>query len=217
MRNIIPFKIVTLLCAYNLIGRYLHGPDWSGEEVAAIKLGQRSHFSRDIRLRGLEALNLLKELVSNGLLNPIYTDQAGLRVPYHGAVGYWITDIFPDPLGAGEGMIELNDQDIYPCVIDISGFGRKFDDAARQVKNGPKARFGLFAQAVSEFFDTHPVTSENWEAWDFARRKLDKDDAWPKPTWGNELINRAREKQLTIDRSLSADRIPNGPQSIQSR
>jgi hypothetical protein len=193
-------NIVSLLVAFNSIGRRLFGREWNNTEADAIRLGQRSKVEPEARQRGLAALKLLDRLAEDGTVNLIYTDGSNRRVPYFQNAGYPITAIFPDPVGTGEGMVQLNHEDICYCVADVRGLNQWRVKRRKSAATGPKRKFGKFEAACTEFFRTCSARN-NEPVWQFAKAQLLRDDPWPRDSWGNTLINQAREKQAEADRS----------------
>ena len=200
MRTVILPKpnFISLLLAFNMIGRRMFGSEWNGQEAAAVRLGQKHKACAQARERGFLALKAMRIAADNGALPIIYTNDDRQRVPYFDNVNYWITALHPDPIGSGEGMIELDGRYLYPVIVDVSGLG-KWCVATTRGKTGPRSKYHQFKEIIEEFFRIHPTSQTNSAAWNYAGEKLKGEKALPGRSWGNDLIDRARERQQNLN------------------
>lgn len=197
--------VVSLPVAFNTIGRLLYGKAWRGHEVVAIRLGQQSKARSDARQRGLKALDVMRILAEDGRVGLFYTDEAGRRVPYFQSRGPWLTNLYPDPMGIGEGQIELGDREIRNCVADVSSLKPSLFVKPGNPKTGPKGKYSAFDAACAQFFRDHSIQFLNKAVWDFVRKIVKLDEPWPGKSWGNDLINAARDAQHAADLSRTPD------------
>lgn len=181
MRDLILPKpnVVSLLDAFNTIGCRIFGPEWDGGEAAAIRLGQRSRAEPNVRRRGLDVLGAMRFFAENGWLGLIYTDEFGRRVPYSQSAGFWLSGIYPDPMGTGEGLIELDDRQIQPCVVDVSALKQWRFKKPKRSSTGPKRKYTAFAEVCVEFFQSNGIGFINEAVWQYAKDSLQRDDPWP--------------------------------------
>jgi hypothetical protein len=201
--------IVPLLEGFNFVGYLVEPTAWDESEAGAVRLGQRRKVDPDARRRGLKALSVMRTLAENGTINLIYTDGQRRRVPYFQSSGYWLSAIYPDPVGDGEGMIELDDRYIHPCVVDI----RKiiaWRSQAEAFRTGPKRSFLEFEAALEKYFQSNPISKRNAEV----RHELGKESPslkWPAETRMHELINDARDRaKAGFQASVTPERTPDG-------
>ena len=185
-------NIVSLLSAFNLIGRHAHTTTWDESEASAIRLGRAAKASSESRHRGRDALRLMRQLAENGTINLIYTDDQRRRVPYFQSPGYWLTAIYPDPIATGEGMIELDDRYIYLSVVDIRQI-TKWQNPIPNAATGPKRRFLPFEAELDKYFSFNPISNKNTEVISDLRHSSTQFD-WPKKTMMYEFINDARDR-----------------------
>jgi hypothetical protein len=133
----------------------------------------------------------MRTLAENGTINLIYTDAERRRVPYFQSAGYWLSAIYPDPIGSGEGVIELDDRYLYPCVVDVSQIITWCPKIAKAFP-GPKRKFEAFDGALDDFFANNPITVAAKEI----RNTLSKTfkGEWPQSTTQHGRINEARQR-----------------------
>ena len=153
-------RLITLLDLFNLVGQKVFQDNWNRDEAAAIRVGRRSSVDRGAYRRGQHVLKILRHFAESGQVSLIYTDRANLRVPYSQTVGYWLTNIFPDPLGTGEGQIELNDSDILPCVAIVHGLKNWKLASPKAHKTGPKRQFAEYDAELDRIFSEIPIDSK---------------------------------------------------------
>lgn len=184
--------VVPLLEAFNFVGYLVEPQTWTGSEAGAVRLGQRRKVDPDARRRGLKALGIMHKFAESGIINLIYTDDQRRRVPYFQSAGYWLTAIYPDPLGNGEGMIELDDRYIKPCVVDIRQIIAS-RHPNKTTKTGPKRRFIPFRTALDGYFKNNSTAKSNAEVI-HELGQTHADELWPRKTLTHELINEARDR-----------------------
>lgn len=185
-------SVVSVLQAYNFVGSRKISADWDETEAFAIRLGQRAKAASEVRGRGLEALRLMIDLAESGVIEFIYTDDERRRIRYSQSTGFWLTAIYPDPTGTGEGMIELDDRYLHPCVVDVGQIlhWRLQNNAP---KTGPKRGFLQFDAALDRYFVCNPTSTRNADV----ICDLGKDNPkliWPGKTTMHERINDARDR-----------------------
>jgi hypothetical protein len=200
--------VVPLLEAFNFLGYLVEPIAWDESESSAVRIGQRGKVDRRVRHRGFEALKIMRNLSEAGLINLIYTDEQRRRVPYYQSSGYWLSAIFPDPAGTGEGMIELDDRYIHPCVADIRQIAAW--RSARTIRTGPKRGFAQFDTALDEYFTNNPTAKANAEVI-FELGQTYADMRWPGKTVMHERINDARNRaSARIKVGTDSGRTPDG-------
>lgn len=201
--------VVSLLEGFNLVGHVVEPKAWDESESNAVRLGQRGKVDPTARRRGLKVLGIMRNLAESGLANLIYTDDQRRRVPYSQSSGYWLTAIHPDPLGTGEGFIELDDRYVHPCVVDIRQFNikRSLGDAPR---SGRKRGFLDFDTALKEYFRNNPVGKLNADViYELGRSHANL--RWPGKTVTHERINDARSRAEThVSVNANNERTPDG-------
>lgn len=193
MRNCVQPVAVSLVELFNRLGRREFGNDWSGEEAAAIRLGRRSETNPRAYSRGKKVITLMREMAEVSSIKLIYTDHARARIPYGSAPGYWLTNIFPDQHGTGEGFIELDDRETYPCFAVV---GRTAIRDARSVKQGRPRQFAEFDAALDALFTEFPQSTSRKEIIHALTRTFQGE--WPKRTTVyfriDEAIQRAKAR-----------------------
>ena len=190
-------NIVPLLEAFNFIGSRTHPHSWDSSEAVSVRLGQRKAVASESRRRGLSALRTMRSLAENGTINIIYSDDQRRRVPYFQSAGYWLTAIYPDPVGTGEGLIELDDRHLHPCVVDVSRI-IQWRVPTSQAKPGPKRRFEPFYVELDEYFSCNSTSKQNKEViYELAHLSIE----WPRGTMLHQRINEARDRALARNRS----------------
>jgi hypothetical protein len=204
-------NFVSLLEAFNLIGRRMMGSDWDGSESGAIRYGQRTKVDPAIRKRGLTVLSVLRELVTDGSLPLIYTDEQRRRVPYYENTGFWMTALYPDPNGTGEGLIELDDRYMHHCVVSIATLAKRMPRPSSTRRPGPTSDFTSFEAAIEDFFNSNSIKASNPCVWQHAKQVLAGCGKWPSKSWGNDLINKGRERHEKRGRRLQLRSTPDGP------
>jgi hypothetical protein len=154
----------------------------------------------------------MRHCAENGWLRLIYTSHDRRRVPYFESSGYWLSAIYPDPVGTGEGMIELDDRYLQPCVADVSALKKWPSMRSADVKTGPKSKFTIFEDKCAEFFNSHRISAPNEEVRAFVRDAMNGKGEWPKKSRRNELIGQARDNQRALDRVVrNSGQMPVGP------
>ena len=188
-------QMVSLLDAFNFIGRRMRD-NWDGSEAAALRLGQRAKAPNSVHERAHVAMRAMRMFAENGTIDLIYTDQQRRRVPYSQSTAFWLTAIYPDPVGTGEGSIELDDRDHYPCMVNIGQLAKWRSSAARtQARSSQK--FAAFSDAADKYFETN-FSAKNGDVIEFVRKLLSSSPDWPSKAWQHELIHRARKKARAI-------------------
>lgn len=184
--------VVPLLEGFNFVGHLIEPKAWDESEAFAVRLGKKGMVDPKARHRGLNALKIMRNLAESGMINLIYTDDQRRRVPYFQSSGYWLTAIYPDPVGTGEGMIELDDRYLHPCIVEIGRIA-KWRLAARSARTGPKRAFLEFEAALEKYFQCNPTSKRNADV----RHELGKESPslkWPANSRMHELINEARDR-----------------------
>jgi hypothetical protein len=185
-------SVVSVLQAYNFVGLRRISAAWDETEAVAIRLGQRAKAAQEVRRRGLEAIRHMRDLAESGVINLIYTDDQRKRISYSQNTGFWLTAIHPDPTGSGEGMIELDDRYLHPCVVDIRQI-LHWRLPAKTPTSGPKRGFLEFDAALNRYFGCNPTSTLNADV----IRDLGKVNPklkWPGKTTMHERINEARDR-----------------------
>lgn len=184
-------SVMSVLQAYNFVGSRRISAAWDETEAVAIRLGQRAKANPEVRRRGHEAIRLMRDLAESGIINLIYTDDQRRRISYPQSTGFWLTAIYPDPTGTGEGMIELDDRYLHSCVVDVRQI-LNWRLPTNRPRTGPKRGSLQFDAAVDGYFACNPTSTRNAEV----IRDLGKADPtlrWPGKTTMHERINEARE------------------------
>ena len=199
--------VVPLPEAFNFIGNLVEPTAWDKTESSAVRLGRKGMVDPKARQRGLKALNVMRNLAETGLINLIYTDDQRRRVPYFQSSGYWLTAIYPDPKSTGEGMIELDDRDMHPCVVDIRQIiGRRTARIGRTTRRG----FKDFDFALDEYFTRNPTAKLNAEVISELGQSHENLQ-WPGRTVTHERINDARDRaKARVSAGMNAGRTPDG-------
>lgn len=199
--------VVPLLEAFNFVGHLVEPTAWDKTESSAVRLGWKGRGDPKARQRGLKALNVMRNLAETGLINLIYTDDQRRRVPYFQSCGYWLTAIYPDPKSTGEGMIELDDRIIHPCVVDIRQIiGRRPGGMGRVKRRG----FKDFDLALDEYFSNNPTAKLNANVISELGQSH-KDLQWPGKTVMHERINDARDRaKARVSVGINTGRTPDG-------
>lgn len=199
--------VVPVLEAFNFIGHLVEPDAWDESESNAVRLGQRGRVDPKARQRGLKAIKVMRSLSETGLINLIYTDDQRRRVPYVQSSGYWLTAIYPDPVGTGEGMIELDDRYIHPCVVDIRQIITRRSPRAG---GGARRGFSDFDTALDEYFADNPTSKVNADVISELGQSH-KDLCWPGKTVTHERINDARSRaKARVSIGKNGGRTPDG-------
>jgi hypothetical protein len=200
-------RIVSILDAFNFIGMRLSPLDWDQSESKAIRLGQRAKTDPESRLRGLKALQYMQNLIELGDIKLTYTDDQRRRVCYSEHTSYWLTAIYPDPVGSGEGMIQLDHSDIYFGMVDISGI---IDWSNPNKKTpGRTPRFQEFDEALDLFFTNNSIETKKSSIINEIRL-ISKNIDWPGRSVMyvriDEARARARERFRYLNSGISSGR-----------
>lgn len=182
--------VVPLLEAFNFVGNLVESTAWDMTESSAVRLGRRGKVHPKARQRGLKALKVMRNLSETGLINLVYTDDQRRRISYSQSSGFWLTAIYPDPVGTGEGMIELDDRYVHPCVVDIRQIlNRRSQRGSSTARRG----FNDFDLALDGYFTDNPISKVNGEVI-FELGQSHTNMRWPGRTVMHERINAARDR-----------------------
>jgi hypothetical protein len=156
---------VSLATAFDKIGKYRFGTDWSANMAATVRLGKRSR-DPDRRAKGQWTLRALTQCVENNWLPLVYF-KGRKRVRYFEAPeGLALHALYPHPADDLEGQVELEGGDIHPCMIDASDLSdvlrRKFPKPTAN-QTGPRRGFLKFEAELQGYFNDHPLDTRGCE------------------------------------------------------
>ena len=193
-----------LATAFDKIGKYRFGPEWSANMAATVRLGKRSR-DPDQRAKGQWTLRALTQCVENGWLPLVYF-KGTKRVRYFDASeGPALRALYPQPTDDQGGQVELEDEGIYPCMVDTSGLARilreKFGKPKLSTRGRPR-RYVEIGRVLDEYFKSHPPATPNMVVIKDVGGLVPKAEL-PGDTVLHERVNDARDRAITRMRSAN--------------